>query len=128
MRLSRRRRREMKPGSRHLSLSATDAEWDAVREKARRRGLSIARYLVGLAERDGEDEPGPWMVLTADEQREMLAALREMRAHATGPAPPSPEATAPTAIPAAPSADGSPRDTADPAPPDDPPPRAWRPF
>lgn len=121
MRLSRRRRREMKPESRHLSLSATDAEWDAVREKAKRRGLSIARYLVGLAERDGEDEPGPWMVLTADEQREMLAALREMRAYATGPAP---ETAAPAA---APSADAPPRDTANPAPPDDPP-RAWRPF
>ena len=116
MRLSRRRRREMKPESRHLSLSATDAEWDAVREKAKRRGLSIARYLVGLAERDGEDEPGPWMVLTADEQREMLAALRAMRARATSPAP------------ADPPEDRSPRDRADPAPPPDSPPRAWRPF
>ena len=125
MRLSRRRRREMKPGSRHLSLSATDAEWDAVREKAARRGLSIARYLVGLAERDGQDEPGPWMVLTADEQREMLAALREMRARTTGPAPPAPETAAPAA---APLEDGSPRDTANPAPHPDSPPRAWRPF
>ncbi len=123
MRLSRRRRREMKPGSRHLSLSATDAEWDAVREKARRRGLSIARYLVGLAERDGEDEPGPWMVLTAEEQREMLAALRAIRAHTIGPAPPPAPAD-----PAAPSADAPPRDTADPAPHPDSPPRAWRPF
>ncbi len=110
MRLSRRRRREMKPDSRHLSLSATDAEWDAVREKAKRRGLSIARYLVGLAERDGEDEPGPWMVLTADEQREMLAALRAIRAAMPKAVPPpAPE-------------------TAAPADPSDPPPRAWRPF
>ena len=100
MRLSRRRRREMKPESRHLSLSATDAEWDAVREKAKRRGLSIARYLVGLAERDGEDEPGPWMVLTADEQREMLAALRAIRAAMPKAVPPSPEATPPSAAPA----------------------------
>ena len=118
MRLSRRRRRELKPDSRHLSLSATDAEWDAVRDKAKRRGLSIARYLVGLAERDGEDEPGPWMVLTADEQREMLAALREMRAHAIGPAP---EAAALAAPPeSAPTPESS--------DPSVPPPRAWRPF
>ena len=122
MRLSRRRRRETKPGSRHLSLSATDAEWDAVRDKARRRGLSIARYLVGLAERDGEEEPGPWMVLTAEEQREMLAALRAMRALAAGPAP---EATPPSAAPAHPE-DGSSPDTTAPALPPDPPPRQGR--
>ena len=119
MRLSRRRRRELKPDSRHLSLSATDAEWEAVREKAARRGLSITRYLVGLAARDGEEEPGPWMVLTAEEQREMLAALRAMRAHAAGPAP---DAAPPSAALAHPE-DGSSPDTTAPALPPDPPPR-----
>ena len=36
---------------RHLSISATDAEWDAVRDHAARRGQTVARYVVGLVER-----------------------------------------------------------------------------
>ena len=106
MRLSRRRRREEKPASRHMSLSATDAEWDAVRARAEGRGLSIARYLVGLAERDGAAEPGPWMTLSAEEQRELLAAMREVRAMAVEEVSPAP---------ADPPGDASPGDTADPA-------------
>ena len=99
MRLSRRRRAERKPAGRHLSLTATDAEWEAVRARAEARGLSIARYLIGLAERDGAAEPGGarpgpdpgWMALSADEQRELLAAMRELRATAAAPvAPPDP--------------------------------------
>ena len=101
MRLSRRRRAERKPEGRHLSLSATDAEWEAVRARAEARGLTIARYLIGLAERDGAAEPGPWMALSADEQRELLAAMRELRAMKVEPAPPVP-VTAPTAAPANP--------------------------
>ena len=87
MRLSR-RRRAGKPSSMHLSLSATDAEWDAVRARAEARGLSVARYLVGLAERDGEAEPGPAMALSAEEQRDLLEAMRALRAMAAEPVPP----------------------------------------
>ena len=81
-----RRRRRRKPASKHISISATDADWEVVRSHANRRGLSIARYLVELVERDGFDEDTglrhecPGVALTAEEQREQLEAVREVRA------------------------------------------------
>ena len=48
--------------AKHLSLSATDADWEPVRAQAAGRGLSIARYVMGLVERDAAREragPGP---------------------------------------------------------------------
>ena len=83
---------------RHISISATDAEWEIVRRHARRRGLSMSRYLVGLAERGGAEEiAGPAVALTRGEQRELLAALRALRAAAeAGPSvEPKPEDAAP---------------------------------
>ena len=69
--------------SRHISISATDAEWETVRRHARRRGLSMSRYLAGLAERGGAEEiAGPAVALTRAEQRELLTALRALRAAA----------------------------------------------
>ena len=74
------RGRRAKPSSRHISISATDAEWETVRRHADRRGLSIARYLVGLAERGGPEEiAGAALALDATEQRELLEAVREVR-------------------------------------------------
>ena len=84
MRRGRRRRR--KPVSKHISLSATEADWETVRSKATRRGLSIARYLVELVERDASEEDAglrhecPELALAAEEQREQLEAVREIRA------------------------------------------------
>ena len=81
-----RRRRRRKPASKHISISATDADWEVVRSHANRRGLSIARYLVELVERDGSDEDTglrhecPGVALTAEEQREQLESVREIRA------------------------------------------------
>ena len=75
-----RRVRRRKPVSKHISLSATDADWEVVRRNADRRGLSIARYLVELVERDGEEDTGPSVTLAAEEQRELLEAVREIRA------------------------------------------------
>ena len=49
-----RKRRRRKVGK-HISLSATDADWETVRSNANRRGLSIARYLVELVERDASE-------------------------------------------------------------------------
>ena len=75
-----RRGRRAKTTSRHLSISATDEEWGTVRRHADRRGLSIARYLVGLVERGGPEEiAGPALALGAAEQRELLEAVREIR-------------------------------------------------
>ena len=53
---------------------------------ATRRGLSIARYLVELVERDASEEDAglrhecPELTLAAEEQRELLEAVREVRA------------------------------------------------
>ena len=75
-----RRRRRRKVGK-HISLSATDADWETVRSNANRRGLSIARYLVELVERDAlEEDAGPELALAVEEQRELLEAVREVRA------------------------------------------------
>ena len=75
-----RRGRKRKAGK-HLSLSATDADWEIVRGNAERRGLSIARYLVELVERDASEEgAGPELALAKEEQRELLEAVREVRA------------------------------------------------
>ena len=79
-------RRRRKPASKHISISATDADWEVVRSHADRRGLSIARYLVELVERDGSNEATgprhecPAVALAAEEQREQLEAIREIRA------------------------------------------------
>ena len=43
-----RRARRGRKTSKHISISATDADWEIVRRNADRRGLSIARYLVEL--------------------------------------------------------------------------------
>ena len=81
----RRGRRRRKVGK-HISLSATDADWEIVRRNANRRRLSIARYLVELVERDASEEDAglrhecPALALAAEEQREQLEAVREIRA------------------------------------------------
>ena len=81
----RRGRRRRKVGK-HISLSATDADWEVVRSNANRRGLSIARYLVELVERDASEvDAGPRhecleLALAKEEQRELLEAVREVRA------------------------------------------------
>ena len=85
-----RKRRRRKVGK-HISLSATDADWEIVRSNANRRGLSIARYLVELVERDASEEDAgprheclrhecPELALAKEEQRELLEAVREVRA------------------------------------------------
>ncbi|MDE0523887.1 MAG: hypothetical protein OXH79_18225 [Boseongicola sp.] len=77
---------------RHLSVSATDAEWDIVRDHASRRGLPINRYLVGLVERDGREVDGtaPILALNPAEQRELLDGIREIRALLAGRGSPVP--------------------------------------
>ena len=75
------RGRRKKPRSLHLSLSATDEEWEIVRRNAARRRKSIARYLVGLAlEEDSTaaDSTGPEVALDPSEQREGLEMLRKI--------------------------------------------------
>ena len=74
-----RRSRRKKPPSQHLTVTATDDEWEMVGEGAARSGLSRARYLVGLAMRDGaQGNEGPPLALSAVQQRELLAWHREI--------------------------------------------------
>ena len=73
------RRIRKRRGSDHLSISARNAEWEMVRAKADRAGQSIARYVKSLVERDLGGDKG-FTVLAPEEQRELLAGVREIRA------------------------------------------------
>ena len=78
------RGRRKKPRSLHLSLSATDEEWENVRRNAARRMKSIARYLVGLAlgeDSTATDSTGSEVALDPSEQREGLDILRRIGRH-----------------------------------------------
>ena len=75
--------RGRRKGSRslHLSITATDEEWENVRRNAARRRISIARYLVGLAlgeDSTAADSTGPEVALDPSEQREGLDILRRI--------------------------------------------------
>ena len=75
------RRRRKIPRSLHLSISATDEEWEIVRCNAARRRKSIARYLAGLAlgeDSTAMDSTGPEVALDPSEQREGLELLRRI--------------------------------------------------
>ena len=78
------RGRRKKPRSLHLSISATDEEWEIVRRNSARRRKSIARYLVGLAlgeDSTAMDSTGPEVALDPAEQREGLDILRRIDRH-----------------------------------------------
>ena len=76
---TRRRRGRKKPPSKHITVSATDDEWETVRSHATRRRQSIARYLVGLAARDGtQGNEGPPLALDTVQQRDLLECHREI--------------------------------------------------
>ena len=78
--MSRQRRRRPKHPPKALSLSATDADWAVVKEKAARRRLSISRYAVALVLSGWDARAGPALVLDAREQREMFETVRAFRA------------------------------------------------
>ena len=72
------RRRGRQPRSKHLSLSATDEDWEVVRTAASRRGLSIGRYVLEHVRSDPPDSSVPVLALDADEQRELLEKVRAL--------------------------------------------------
>ena len=73
--MRRTRRGKKKPVSKHLSISASDEEWEIVGNNAERRKKTKARYLVDL----GLGKEGSELALNAGEQREMLEGLRSIR-------------------------------------------------
>ena len=84
MRRPRRKRRSRNP-SKHIVISATDEEWETVKAHAARRGLSCARYLIELVKKDAaETDAERPVVLTRDEQRELLESVRASRARLAG--------------------------------------------
>ena len=66
--------------SKHLTISARNAEWKEARAKADRRGLSIARYVKTLMDRDVSGGEKTFTALAPEEQRELLEGVRELRA------------------------------------------------
>lgn len=83
------RRVRRRKGGNHLSISARNAEWEAVRASADRAGLPIARYVRRLVDRDLGGDWG-FTALAPEEQRELLAGMREIRALLLeGAAPPA---------------------------------------
>ena len=78
------RGRRKKPRSLHLSITATDEEWEIVRLNAARRRLSRARYVVGLAlgeDSTEADSTEQAVALDPAEQREGLELLRRISRH-----------------------------------------------
>ena len=70
-----------------LSLSATDEEWAALHEQARRQGLSMSLYLVRSVLPDGVVAGAyadPLPALSGLEQRDVLDAMRHMRSLLSG--------------------------------------------
>ena len=74
------RRGRKRKGSKHLTISARNAEWEEVRAKADRRGLSIARYVKTLLDRDVPGGEKTFTALAPEEQRELLEGVRALRA------------------------------------------------
>ena len=72
------RRVRGRKGGNHLSISARNAEWEAVRARADRAGLPIARYVKRLVDRDLGGDWG-FTALAPEEQRELLEGMREIR-------------------------------------------------
>lgn len=74
-------RRRRKHRSNALTLSARDADWAVVREKAKRRRLSMSRYAEALVLGNGwEVRDGPALKVDESEPRELLDTRREFRA------------------------------------------------
>ena len=140
--MKRPRRGRRRKGGKHLTISARNAEWEEARAKAGRRGLSIARYVRMLMDRDVSGEEKTFTALTPEEQRELLEGVRELRAllgeEAAAPAQDEEAVREPLAVPAReeetarePPAPRAPEDTgqaasSDPAEPDEPEPDQGR--
>ena len=78
--MKRPRRGRKRKESKHLTISARNAEWKEARAKADRRGLSIARYVKTLMDRDVSGGEKTFTSLAPEEQRELLEGVRELRA------------------------------------------------
>ena len=78
--MKRPRRVRKRKESKHLTISARNAEWEEARAKADRRGLTIARYVKTLMDRDVSGGEKTFTALAPEEQRELVEGVRELRA------------------------------------------------
>ena len=78
--MKRPRRRRKRKGSKHLTISARNAEWEEAHARADRRGLSLSRYVKTLLDRDVSGGEKTFTALAPEEQRELLEGVRELRA------------------------------------------------
>ena len=78
--MKRPRRVRKRKESKHLTISARNAEWEEARAKADRRGLSLSGYVRMLLDRDVSGEEKTFTALAPEEQRELLEGVRELRA------------------------------------------------
>ena len=74
------RRVRKRKESKHLTISARNAEWEEAHAKADRRGLSLSGYVRMLLDRDVSGEEKTFTALAPEEQRELLEGVRELRA------------------------------------------------
>ena len=78
--MKRPRRRRKRKGSKHLTISARNVEWEEAHARADRRELSLSRYVKTLLDRDVSGREKTFTALTPEEQRELLEGVRELRA------------------------------------------------
>ena len=78
--MKRPRRRRKRKGSKHLTISARNVEWEEAHARADRRDLSLSRYVKTLLDRDVSGGEKTFTALTPEEQRELLEGVRELRA------------------------------------------------
>ena len=78
--MKRSRRKRKRKGSKHLTISARNVEWEEAHARADRRELSLSRYVKTLLDRDVSGGEKTFTALTPEEQRELLEGVRELRA------------------------------------------------
>ena len=84
-------RRPARPRHRHVSLSMRDAEWEELGRRAERRGMTRAGYVAWLVDHDRNAGARALTALNAEEQRQLLEMLREIRAAVTAAAEDAPK-------------------------------------
>ena len=84
-------RRPPRPRHRHVSLSMRDAEWEELGRRAEHRGMTRAGYVAWLAEHDRNAGARALAALDAEQQRQLLEMLREIRTCVTAAAEDAPK-------------------------------------
>ena len=60
------------------------ADWERIRKRAASVGVSVSEFVITCALHDDRPEPPPSLVLTAEEQRELLGNVRELQRRIVG--------------------------------------------